>query len=76
MSWLTNIWRGFQDILNQNTKNENTATEPVEAPPVDLSHLTMAGLRAEAASRDLGDGRYKGLSRAQLTELITKGERQ
>ena len=35
-----------------------------------LAEMRMPELRGLAASRDLGDGRYKGVNRANLTELI------
>ena len=59
------------NIHEQDT--EETVPEPAKEPcPADdeLAKMRMPELRELAASRNLGDGRYKGVDRAELTELI------
>ena len=68
-SWAT--CSGDSNIHEQDT--EETEPAVVEDPcPSDekLAEMRMPELRGLAASRDLGDGRYKGVNRANLTELI------
>jgi len=78
MNWLSNILNKIRNRISA-TETQPPAEEAptlAETPPEhaeDLSGLKMQELRGIAASRDLGDGRYKGLSRAQLTDLIKKG---
>ena len=78
MSWLLDRIKSLFDaacgetdcsIHDQDT--EETTPNPASdscPPDEELAGMRMPELRNLAASRDLGDGRYKGVNRANLTE--------
>ena len=80
MSWLLDKIKSLFDAASCETDcgiheqdTEETTPEPAaDSCPSDeeLAEMRMPELRGLAASRDLGDGRYKGVNRANLTELI------
>jgi len=80
MNWLIKEIKKFLGLasdvdelsIHEQDTEETAAATPAEPCPSDekLAKMRMPELRGLAASRDLGDGRYKGLDRAQLTKLI------
>ena len=83
MNWIINKLKNLQTFFGGDCCDPaativapQTATvTPVEPPAalepeIDYAKMSMSELRAAAAERDLGDGRYKGVNRRQLTKLI------
>ena len=84
MNWLTEqakrlySWAICSDecgIHEQDTEETDPpVVEDLCPPDEELAKMRMPELRDLAASRDLGDGRYKGVNRANLTELIKQSD--
>ena len=77
MNWIMNKLKNLQNLFSANCCEPDTTSvsptlspEPETEPEMDYAEMSMNDLRAAAAARDLGDGRYKGVNRRQLTKLI------
>jgi len=83
MNWIINKLKNLQTFFGGDccepaetiAATETTTAVPVETPTapepeIDYAKMSMAELRGHAAERNLGDGRYKGVNRRQLTKLI------